>query len=309
MNASEELDRLLSFADSPGTSLHLLPGRPPFLRERGETWVLDADTVSATAVTEVAKTILTDMQFSMLNGKEEIYSNYACRAGQFRVIMAQSTAGVHATFRRMSGDVLEPDVQDNQPIYAELASMRRGLVIVCGPIATDNQSLLESLTAWLSQHRSGHLITVEDRPGRCYEDTVCALHQLEVGRHVKTLSEGVDKAVFMRSDVVTTTRIDSAETFESLVSAAESGLVALSTIESRTLGAAFDTLRKLGGARTHARLAFALQLLIQRTRNPGKNATETPVFTHDILANTDEIADILLHADSWQSGLAQVPGD
>lgn len=66
-------------------------------------------------------------------------------------------------------------------VLQNLAIAKRGLVLVVGAISSGKSTTMAAMTGYRNQHRTGHILTVEDPIEFVHEHKRCIVTQREVG--------------------------------------------------------------------------------------------------------------------------------
>ena len=161
-------------------------------------------------------------------------------AGRVRVNVFRHQEGLAAVLRpiqrriRTLGELgLPADLQ-------ALSDFSDGLVLMVGPTGSGKSSTLAALIDHVNQTRAEHVVTIEDPIEFQYEHGRCLIHQREVGRHVESFAAGLRAALREGPDVILLGEMRDPETIAAARTAAETGLLVLSTLHSGSAPMAID---------------------------------------------------------------------
>jgi twitching motility protein PilT len=150
---------------------------------------------------------------------------------------------------------------------ASLAQLRKGLILITGPTGQGKTTTISAMIRYIKEygHEKLHISTIEDPIEYRYGDLKPLISQREVGKHVKSYSEGVYQALRMNPHIMVCGEIRNKESLEAVLQASESGHLILSSIHTpdaiSTLGYIIERHGKEG---VRQRLAYNLRAIVSQ---------------------------------------------
>jgi len=162
---------------------------------------------------------------------------------------------------------------------AEIANLRDGMVLVTGPRGSGKSSTLAALLDLINQQHICHIITIEDPIEFLHNHKLATVHQRELHSDIPSIPMALRAALRQAPNVILVSELRDRETVETVLEAAETGHLVLSSMN--TIDAAKTVDRLLGlfpageQAATRSRLARSIrqivsQKLIPRRDNHGR---------------------------------------
>jgi hypothetical protein len=123
--------------------------------------------------------------------------------GRFR-INAYTQMGEPAMVIRRIGSAAPDLTQLNLPHedLAQLASRRRGLVLVTGVAGSGKSTTLAGMIEHMNRNVERHVITLEDPVELLYQERRCVISQREVGSDTPSFAQGLRHALRQSPDVI-----------------------------------------------------------------------------------------------------------
>lgn len=219
------------------SDLHLSAGLEPMVRVDGELRRLGTEVQLHEALMPALRTLMNDAQWAEFERAMEC--DFSCDIqglARFRVNVYRQMRGVSAAFRGIPERI--PTLADLKapPLFAELASRPRGLVIVSGPTGSGKSTTLAAMVEHLNQTQAKHVLTIEDPVEFLYTPQKCLINQREVGGQTQSFSNALRSAMREDPNVILVGEMRDLETVRLAITAAETGHLVLGTLH--TSGAA-----------------------------------------------------------------------
>ncbi|MEM7261276.1 MAG: PilT/PilU family type 4a pilus ATPase [Planctomycetota bacterium] len=215
------------------SDLFLKVGGPPSLRIDGLIHFLDTDEIAPQDLQEVYE-IVEDARREPLPNKPDIDTAYELPGiGRFRVNIFRQRGQLGFVFRHIVGTVPSfDDLALPTKVLADLASQRRGLVLITGNTGAGKSTTLASLINNINETFNRHVITVEDPIEFMFKDKKSIIDQREVGIDCTDFLSALKYALRQSPDVILIGEMRDRETMEAALSAAETGHLVLSTLHT-----------------------------------------------------------------------------
>ena len=227
--------------------------------------------------------------------------------GRFRVNILRQLGAFMIVMRVIP--LVVPTLDDlNLPaILAEIAELDQGLVLITGAVGTGKSSTLAAMIAWINSRQQKHIVTLEDPVEFLYDDDVSAITQREIGVDTPSFREGLRAALRQDADVILIGEMRDRETIATAISAAELGLLVVSTMHAATAVAAIGQL--LGAFEedeaelARSRVAHTLRAVIAQRLLP-RSDSDTLIPAVEVLRVTGAIRECILNGQPDRDILA-----
>lgn len=171
---------------------------------------------------------------------------FAADGTRFRVNLHRRMGRLGAVLRQIRTQVAD---MTELGLPAELLqgwlTRRAGLVLVTGPTGCGKSTTVASCLDHLSRHRPGHIVTIEDPIEYLFTDRVAFFTQREVGLDTATYNTGLQKALRQAPDVIFLGEIRDSDSAMTVLQAAETGHLVISTLHSPNVTESLDRLANL----------------------------------------------------------------
>lgn len=231
------IDDLLMAARQVGASdLHVSVGIPPKVRINGELRSLTQEVLMPKDTKELVEQMIPGRLVERFNIDGEIDFSYAVRGlGRFRVNIFKQRGSLAFVIRVVNSDIPEPEKLGLSPSVIELATKKRGLILVTGPTGSGKSTTLASLINVINQNYSKHIITLEDPIEYLHKHAKSVVNQREVGIDTQSYAGALRAALREDPDVILVGEMRDLDTIATAVTAAETGHLVFSTLH--TIGA------------------------------------------------------------------------
>jgi twitching motility protein PilT len=273
------INELLSAMGKHNASdLHLRAGEPPVFRVGGDMVRLKSPPLDGAQIQELLTPMLDERHVREL--KERGYADFSHaidNVGRFRCNIYKALGRLSAAIRRVKPKV---------PTYAELglpegiracAGYEQGLVLIGGITGSGKSTTIASILDDINHTRRCHILTIEDPVEYVFVDDKAIINQREVFTDVASFEEALRSAVRQDPDVMLLGEMRDAETFETALTAAETGHLVFGTIHSsgsaQTLGRILDLFQTHKHAQIRTSLAFNLRCVLNQKLLPSADKT------------------------------------
>jgi twitching motility protein PilT len=156
--------------------------------------------------------------------------------GRFRVNGFHQRGTVSIVFRHIKN---RPPTFDELNIDAEvltrLAQSKDGILLVCGATGSGKSSTMAAMMNWINQNSDKHIISIEDPIEYTFSDEKSVFQQREIGIDVPSFEMAIRSVLRQNPDIIMIGEMRDKETFETAISAAETGHLVLSTMHAATV--------------------------------------------------------------------------
>jgi len=153
---------------------------------------------------------------------------------RYRINAFVDRHGAGVVCRRIPLEILTPEQIGLPAPVLDLCWLSKGLVLVTGPTGSGKSTTLASLIDTINQHRTDHVITIEDPIEFVHENRRCLINQREVRTHTRSFSTALRAALREDPDVVLVGEMRDLETIAVAIETAETGHLVFATLHTTT---------------------------------------------------------------------------
>jgi twitching motility protein PilT len=234
---TEMFNDLLRLAVESGASdVVIKSNKPGYVRLSGRLKPVDMDPISATdtqAFVDEHVPRVFKVRWEQDGQVDFAYS--ADGIGRFRVNGFHQRGLVSVVFRHIKSRV--PSLEDlnlqPEPLL-KLAQAKDGILLVCGATGSGKSSTMAALLNWINQRHDRHIITIEDPIEYTFQDDKSVFQQREIGLDVPDFGTAIRSVLRQNPDIILIGEMRDRETFETAISAAETGHLVFSTMHAGT---------------------------------------------------------------------------
>lgn len=229
------LRRWLASIDAErATDLHLKPGSPPKVREKGELVALpDEPALTKPEVDALADELLTTGAVADLLDRGDGACTHAIDGlGRFRVRALRQRGSTALVIRRIPTHVESLAELGLPPVVAELAEVAKGLVLVVGPPRSGRRRTLASMLDHVNRTRAVHVVGIGRPVEILHRDVIASVSQLEVGDDTPSFAAGVRAGVAADGDVIVVSDLEDEASALAVREALEDGAVVLAGVDA-----------------------------------------------------------------------------
>ena len=292
------LDELLRIGHAKGASdVHLVAGSAPIYRINGQLIPTDEGRLMANDTYEMAKSILTDELWEVLENKREVDLSYSIEnISRFRVNIFYQKSAVSIAFRVIPRDIPSIETLGIPTILQEVVQRPHGLFLVTGPTGSGKSTSLASMIDFMNQTMNKHIITLEDPVEYIHSHKQSIIVQREIGFDTLSFANGLRASLRQDPDVILVGELRDLETIQTAITAAETGHLVMGTLHTQDTAGTIDRIIDVFPAhqrdQTRTMLANVLlgvmsQRLFRRTDLSGR------VVATEVLINNPAIANLI----------------
>lgn len=242
---TELFNDLLKLAvDSGASDIVIKSGRPGCVRLSGRLKPVDMDPITHDeAEAFVGEHVPPVFAQNWLSLGQVDFAYYAPDVGRFRVNAFHQRGTVSLVFRHIKSTVptFEQLGLDPEPIL-NLTKSKDGILLICGATGSGKSSTMAAMLNWINQNLDRHIITLEDPIEYTFQDDKSVFQQREIGLDVPTFELAIKAVLRQNPDIILIGEMRDRETFETAISAAETGHLVLSTMHAGTVSQALTRL-------------------------------------------------------------------
>ncbi len=266
-----DITELLAFSAKQGASdLHLSAGLPPMIRVDGDVRRINLPPLEHREVHALIYEIMNDKQRK--DYEEFLETDFSFEVpgvARFRVNAFNQNRGAGAVFRTIPSKVLTLEDLGMGPVFKEVSSLPRGLVLVTGPTGSGKSTTLAAMVDFINDTRYEHILTIEDPIEFVHESKKCLVNQREVHKDTHGFNEALRSALREDPDIILVGEMRDLETIRLALTAAETGHLVFGTLHttsaSKTIDRVIDVFPAAEKAMVRSQLSESLQAVISQT--------------------------------------------
>jgi twitching motility protein PilT len=295
---SENLNRLLSAANEfDASDLHLVAGVPPAYRVNGEIIIADEDALTEAEITEMADSLLNDVQRKKFELEWELcISVLHSVAGRVRATFYRRNNHPELSFRFCGEKVAAREELGLPDKIDELVRKPNGLFLITGPTGAGKTTTLNYLVDLINSERRCKIVTIEDPIEFVHENKRAIVVQQEVLTDVHSFNRALIHVLRQDPDVIVIGEMRDHEAIATALTAAETGHLVLATMHSPNVSHALERIIGVfdGSAQRQIilQLANALQGIIAQDLLPSADRTRR-VLAYELLVATGAVRNMI----------------
>lgn len=158
--------------------------------------------------------------------------------GRFRVNAFHQRGLVSVVMRHIKSSV--PTFEQlglgaTEQALIKLAQAKDGILLVCGATGSGKSSTMAAMLDWINQNLDKHIVTIEDPIEYTFQDDKSLFQQREIGLDVPSFQMAIKAVLRQNPDIILVGEMRDRETFETAISAAETGHLVFSTMHAATV--------------------------------------------------------------------------
>jgi twitching motility protein PilT len=305
LSSSTSLEQLLDFAAHRNASdLLLVAGAPISIRTFGSLSTTGPNLLTSQEVRDLLLPILTPEQERELKDKRSLDFSFARPNGfRCRANIHYQRGTVAASIRLLPARIPPLDSLHLPPVLTRLAERRQGLILVTGPTGCGKTTTLAALIDLINSRNRYHIITIEDPIEYHHPNLQSIVEQIEVGRDTPDFVHSLRGILRQDPDIILVGEMRDAETMATVLTAAETGHLVLSTLHTndavQAVSRILDSFPAGNQPQIRQQLSLSLVAIVAQQLVPGADGT-TRFPAVEILIATDAIRNLIRRGEDHQ---------
>jgi twitching motility protein PilT len=290
-------DLLYTATEQQASDLHLTVGAPPLMRIDGELHPVALPKITQPQLSRMIYTILTDAQCAQYEAQHELDIAYSLpNFTRFRLNLFKQRNSMGAIFRAITATLPTLDGLGMPAILHELAARRRGLILITGPSGVGKSTTMAAIIDEINRTRYAHIMTIEDPVEFLFHHGKSEINQRQVGVDTDSFHEALRHAMRQDPDVIFIGEIRDLETMATVLTAAETGHLVLSTLHTSSAVSTVDRIIDMFPAHQQSQvrlqLAAVLESVITQQLLPSLDGRGR-VLAQEILVVSDAVRNMI----------------
>lgn len=283
--------------------INFVAGYPIIIKKVGKLEIIKGEPFSKDALESLLLNVLDEDRYRrFIEEKEANFVFFYKEGARFRVNLHVQQGRVEGVFRLIPSQISLPHQLGLPPVTEELVENKKGLILVAGRTGSGKTTTLASMIEFLNDKRKGIIICIEKPIEYIHTNKQCIIKQREVGTDTLSFSNAAKNALRQSPDVLLIGEILDEETMEVAITAAETGMLVLSSIHAADSSQALDRIISFFPAELQkhmlARLALILKGVITQNLIPRKDG-QGLVVAAEILVINDAMRRVVREGD-WK---------
>jgi twitching motility protein PilT len=306
----DSLDQLLTYAvRQTASDLLLIAGAPVTLRIGGELSKPGGAPLEPEDTRSLLLPVLTPSQTQELQRNRSVDLCFHREGiGRFRANIHYQRGTLAGSLRLLPERVPTLEALNLPPLLRRLSEARQGLVLVTGPTGCGKSSTLAALLDLVNTHRHDHVVTIEDPIEFLHSNRESIIEQIEVGRDAPDFAGSLRSILRQNPDVILVGEMRDPETIATVLTAAETGHLVLSTLHtndtSQAVSRILDSFPAANQSQIRQQFSLALlavvaqQLVPAQSVQPSDKATRYPAI--EILMGSSGVRSLIRKGEDHQ---------
>lgn len=257
-------EQLLEHAKAQqATDVHICAGAPILFRVGGDLVPITKEKLTAEQSREISLGLLTEDQIAEFEKNLDYDLMLADEGGRYRINIGYFDGKVGATIRILPTTVKTIEQLLLPDIVKKLACRRKGLVLITGSTSQGKTTTMAAMIDEINMTSKKHIITIEDPIEYVHTNKAGVVRQREVGTDTKSFYAGLRAALRQDPDVIAIGEMRDYETIKIALSAAETGVLVLSTLHVISIDKIMERLLSYAPATDGSQLRFLLAESLQ----------------------------------------------
>ncbi len=252
---TEMFNDLLKLAVESGASdIIIKSGKPAYFRLSGKLKPVDMEPIANAEAQAFVDEQVPKVFKKLWDDLGQVDFAYASDGvGRFRVNAFHQRGLISIVLRHIKGKV--PEFEDlgvqAEPLL-NLAKAKDGILLICGATGSGKSSTMAAMLNWINRNLDRHIVTIEDPIEYTFVDDKSVFQQREIGLDVPSFELAIKAVLRQNPDIILIGEMRDKETFETAISAAETGHLVFSTMHAATVAQSLTRLFEFFPPEQHA---------------------------------------------------------
>lgn len=237
---TEIFNDLLKLAVDSGVSdVIIKSNKPGYVRLAGKLKPVDMDPITSPEADAFVVEHCPKVFRARWDDEGQVDFAYSAEGiGRFRVNAFHQRGLVSVVMRHIKSSVPNFDqlgLGTTADALIKLVQAKDGILLVCGATGSGKSSTMAAMMNWINQNQDKHIVTIEDPIEYTFQDDKSLFQQREIGLDVPNFELAIKAVLRQNPDIILVGEMRDRETFETAISAAETGHLVFSTMHAATV--------------------------------------------------------------------------
>lgn len=245
--------------------IHFVAGYPPVIKKIGGLTIEKEPLLGEGVLRDLLLNTLDDERCNEFMTQKEVNLVLVYKEGKrFRINLHMQRGKVEGVFRLIPAQINLPH-QLGLPESVEKLVLKdtKGLILVAGRTGAGKSTTLSAMVELLNIKREAIVICIEKPIEHIYTNRKCIIKQREVGRDTLSFSNAAKNALRQNPDILVIGEILDEETMDVAVTAAETGMLVLSSMHAPDSAQAMDRILSFFPAEAQKHMLSRLSLVLK----------------------------------------------
>jgi twitching motility protein PilT len=225
------------------SDFHLTTGNVPLYRVAGTITPAGNEVLKADAVKDLVYEILPERnRVEWEQCRDTDFAYEVPGEARFRCNAFCDRNGIGAAFRLIPSKILGFKELGLPDSIKKFCFLQKGLVLVTGPTGSGKSTTLATIINFINEHRTDHIITIEDPIEFVHQNKKCLVNQREVHSHTESFKRALRAALREDPDIVLIGEMRDLETVRIALETAETGHLVFATLHTSSAHTTVDRL-------------------------------------------------------------------
>ncbi len=272
--------------EQEASDIFIVTGCPLSIKTKGSIFPLDEAKLSVKDTQVLIEQIYSMYESgnitTLLQTGDDDFSFSLSGMGRFRCNAYKQRGSLAAVLRVVKFELPEPSVLHIPDTVMELYKKQKGLVLVTGPAGSGKSTTLACIINEINKNLSKHIITLEDPIEYIHAHKKSIVSQREVLQDTTSYNQALRAALRQSPDVILMGEMRDFETIQTVITAAETGQLVLSTLHTvgaaKTIDRIIDVFPANQQQQIRIQLSMVIQAVVSQQLIPTVNGGIVPAF-------------------------------
>ena len=273
---------------------------PIKIKIEGQIFPVNKQVLSPETVRQTALALMTAEQRERFLSEFEIdFAISEPGLGRFRVNVFLQRGYPAVVLRYITADMPRLDSLALPDTIADLAMLKRGLILVVGATGSGKSTTLAAMINLRNETASDHIITIEDPIEFLHTNKRSIINQREVGLDTKSYARALRGAMRAAPDVILIGEVRDRESMEAAINLAGTGHPVMATLHANNCAETMDRIINMFPREQHTQifldLSQYLRAIMAQRLVMGKDNRR--VAAMEVMLNTPHISELVKKGD------------
>ena len=292
------MDRLFQLMKEKNASdMFFAVNSPVHIKINGNLIPINQNKLDPSNILSLLSEVTTPEQREELERNNELNMGISVpNLGRFRLSAFRQRGSISAVFRFVPATIPPLGELGLPPVLSELIMEKRGLLLVVGATGSGKSTTIASMLDYRNEHRTGHILTLEDPIEYLFKNKKSIVNQREIGSDALDFEVALRNSLRQAPDVILIGEIRDRATMTAALAYAQSGHLVVATLHANNSYNALNRIISFYPIENRPALlqdlASATRAIVsQRLVRAAAGGTRQPAV--EIMLNTRYIADLI----------------
>ena len=292
------MDRLFQLMKEKNASdMFFAVNSPVHIKINGNLIPINQNKLDPGNILSLLSEVATPEQLDELDRNNELNMGISVpNLGRFRLSAFRQRGSISAVFRFVPATIPPLGELGLPPVLSELIMEKRGLLLVVGATGSGKSTTIASMLDYRNEHRTGHILTLEDPIEYLFKNKKSIVNQREIGSDALDFEIALRNSLRQAPDVILIGEIRDRDTMTAALAYAQSGHLVVATLHANNSYNALNRIISFFPIENRPALlqdlASATKAIVsQRLVKASAGGTRQPAV--EVMLNTRYIADLI----------------